>query len=308
MELLKDNLLRSKSLCDCKNVFRHQFSNIFSFTTENISGYLEYFDFNNKSLLTVGSSGDQILNSFYCGARNITLFDINEYAKYYVYLKIAAIASLNYKDFQDFFFKRVNAFNENELMFSKTFFKKLKNTLKIFDYESFYFFDELFNSFKGKVIRDRMFNDAEYRNRVIKGFNIYLHSENNYNRLKSIIENINFKYINGNLFKDEIEGRYDNIFLSNLCTVVDIYKFFNLVKRINDNNLNINGSMLFAYLWDIQFESDSFEEDWKDIYKMPLVKKFFKDYITEYHQIKNDSDILFEQDYKKDLVLIYRKK
>ena len=89
---------------------------------------------------------------------------------------------------------------------------------------------------------------------------------------------------------------------------MDIYKFFNLVKRINDNNLKINGSMLFAYLWDIQFESDSFEEDWKDIYKMPLVKKFFKDYISEYHQIKNDSDILFEQDYKKDLVLIYRKK
>ena len=131
MELLKDNLLRSKSLCDCKNIFRHQFSNIFSFTTENISGYLEYFDFNNKSLLTVGSSGDQILNSFYCGARNITLFDINEYAKYYVYLKIAAIASLNYKDFQDFFFKRVNAFNENELMFSKTFFKSISLFLSV---------------------------------------------------------------------------------------------------------------------------------------------------------------------------------
>ena len=61
---------------------------------------MKYFDFQNKSLLTIGSSGDQILNSFYYGARDITLFDINEYSKYYIYLKIAAIISLNYKEFQ----------------------------------------------------------------------------------------------------------------------------------------------------------------------------------------------------------------
>ena len=40
----------------------------------------DYFD--NRRLLTVGSSGDQLLNAFYNGARDITLFDINEYAKY----------------------------------------------------------------------------------------------------------------------------------------------------------------------------------------------------------------------------------
>lgn len=89
-----DNLYKAAATCDGSFRYIKDFSRIYTFTTENISGYIDYFDFNNKSLLTVGSSGDQVLNSFYNGARDITLFDINEYAKYYVYLKISGVLSL----------------------------------------------------------------------------------------------------------------------------------------------------------------------------------------------------------------------
>lgn len=42
--------------------FAKDFQILYPFTTENISGYINNFDLSNKTLLTVGSSGDQIIN------------------------------------------------------------------------------------------------------------------------------------------------------------------------------------------------------------------------------------------------------
>jgi len=75
------------------------YNRIYSFTNENVAGYIDYFDLKNKSLLTVGSSGDQVINAFYKGCRDITLIDVNPFAKYYINLKIAAVISLTYQEF-----------------------------------------------------------------------------------------------------------------------------------------------------------------------------------------------------------------
>ena len=50
---------------------------VYPFTTEEISGYFKYLNLKDKSVLTVGSSGDQAFNAIYYGARKVTLFDIN---------------------------------------------------------------------------------------------------------------------------------------------------------------------------------------------------------------------------------------
>ena len=47
-----------KNLCNASLVcegfyYNSEFFRIYSFATENISGYIDYFDFNNKKLLTV---------------------------------------------------------------------------------------------------------------------------------------------------------------------------------------------------------------------------------------------------------------
>ena len=299
-----------KALSTCEGMFNYysEFSRIYTFTTENISGYIDYFDFNNKNLLTIGSSGDQILNAFYSGARDITLFDINEYAKYYIYLKISAILSLSYKEFKAFFFKHtISPFKQNEFMFSKEIFNKIKDNLRIFDYESYLFFDELFSLYDVNKIRDRLFDDDEDRNIVIKGINNYLKDEDSYNRLKSMIRKLSFKYISGNIFENNINGKFDNIFLSNLCTITNLERLKNLLEKIDKNNLNNEGSILFGYLWETSFDNESYKEEWKDIYKIPIVKEYLKEYITETHNIPGPRDILWNNDKKSDLVLIYRK-
>lgn len=314
MNSFEVNLSKAIALCDGQAiihddyVYSNGFYRLYTFTTENVSGYMKYFDFKDKSLLTVGSSFDQCLNAFYYGARDITLYDINIFSKYYAYFKIAAIICLDYKEFQLFFFKHGLTEYYNKIMFSKDTFEKIKSTLRILDYESFLFFDELYDLYNIKDIRENLFDDDEIRNDVIRGFNIYLKNEENYNKLKSIIKNITFKYINGNIFKDNITKKYDNVILSNLCSTTNINEFKDLVEKIVKNNLNINGSMLMGYLWQINYDEIDYKDDWKDIYKMPITREVLKDYITEYHDISGSRDILWEEDSKEDLVLIYRKK
>lgn len=40
-----DNLDRSSSICERMFYYNHGFSRIYTFTTENVSGYIDYFDF-----------------------------------------------------------------------------------------------------------------------------------------------------------------------------------------------------------------------------------------------------------------------
>lgn len=269
---------------------------------------MKHFDFEGKRLLTVGSSGNQVLNSFFNGARDITLFDINPYAKFYVYLKIASIVTLSYDEFINFFFKHTESpFRYNKDMFSRNTFNKIKSTLRLFDYESFLFFDELFSLYDGELIRRRLFDDED-RCLVIKGFNSYLSDEDSYNKLKNIIKKIYFRYVEGNIFTDKIDGKFDNIFLSNLSGLVKLDEFRVLLERLDNNNLNDKGSILFGHLWNTKFNSDKYKDDWREIYRLPVVRDKLGDFISEHHGVNGYRDILWEEDRKSDLVLIYRKK
>lgn len=65
----------------------NSFDRIYSFTTENIAGYIENMDVEDKRVLTVGSSSDQVFNSLLLGAKDVTLFDINASAPLFYELK-----------------------------------------------------------------------------------------------------------------------------------------------------------------------------------------------------------------------------
>ena len=309
MDTFDTKLFKASEICEGHFKYLDEFSKIYTFSTENVSGYMKHFDLDGKRLLTVGSSGDQVLNSFLYGARDITLFDINPYAKFYVYLKIASIVSLSYDEFINFFFKHTESpFRDNKQMFSRNTFNKIKSTLRLFDYESFLFFDELFSLYDGELIRRRLFDDDEDRCLVIKGFNSYLNDEDSYNKLRDIIKKIYFNYVEGDIFKDKIDGRFDNIFLSNLSGLVKLDEFKVLLERIDRDNLNNNGSVLFGYLWETDFNSDSFKDDWREIYKLPILKDKLSGFISEHHGVNGYRDILWEEDNERDLVLIYRKR
>lgn len=67
--------LAKKEILDTSNIVT--FNRLYCFTTENINEYIDRFNLEGKSLLTVGSSSDQVLNAHFLGCNDITLIDIN---------------------------------------------------------------------------------------------------------------------------------------------------------------------------------------------------------------------------------------
>ena len=72
---------------------------LYSMTTENISGFLKKYDLKDKKVLTVAGSGDQRLNSYLMGAKEVTCFDVNSLCKLQLDLKDKAITHLEYDEF-----------------------------------------------------------------------------------------------------------------------------------------------------------------------------------------------------------------
>lgn len=77
------------------------FRDVYPFTTEMIAGYMPTLEVKNKSVLTVGSSCDQVFNALVEGASNVTLFDINSSTGEFYKLKRDIILSVGRDDLYD---------------------------------------------------------------------------------------------------------------------------------------------------------------------------------------------------------------
>lgn len=223
------------------------FFDLYSFSNENISGYISYFDLKNKSLLTVGSSCDQAINAFLEGCEDITICDVCPLTKYYYYLKLAAILSLKREELLKFLCETNYNIENNPYLFNKETFNKIKTTLMSLDYDSYYLWDYLISMYN-KYELERLFRrDINVKDSIIN-CNNYLKSENNYKKLKKIINNITVNFINGNVINEEYNRTFDNIWLSNVAHYLKgeevIKLFFN-----NEKALNEEGKMLLCYFW-----------------------------------------------------------
>ena len=205
----------------------NRFKYIYPFATENINGYINIFNLKNKSLLTTGSSADQAINANYYGCNDITIIDVNPYTEFYYYLKYAAIMTLSYNEFLEFFrYKSYpTTFKDNKNVFNNELYDKLKERLRLINYESYLIWDELFQTYPPKKIRDRLFEMDEGNNDEITNSNAYLRDEKSYLKERQRIKKLNIKFITGDLSKININNKYDNIWLSNIGAYYSIEDF-----------------------------------------------------------------------------------
>lgn len=282
---------------------------IYPFTTENISGYINYFDLIEKSLLTVGSSGDQVINAILHGCEDITLLDKNPYSKYYYYLKITGILCLELDAFMEFFRYKdyPKVFKDNNHVFDKVIFSKIKPTLRSLDYESYLFWDELFQTFDSRDIRSNLFSSDEYRTSVISNCNDYLNNEELYNKIKKKIKKINPNFIYGDLLKLDLDSskKYDNIWLSNIGTYLPRH-FVKIMTDKMSKLLNENGQLLISYLYKTTKDT-KYQEDWCPIYNLERTFEILWDYSPELISFIGVDGIKFEDENFKDSILVYRK-
>ena len=309
---LEEALYTAKERCEGNIILdeasMNGFEEIYPFTTENIAGYIDYFDLQDKSLLTVGSSGDQIINAAFRGAKDITLLDINPYAKYYYYLKAAGILELNLTDFNEFF--RYNdypkVFKYNKKVFDKASYKKLKSTLKSLDNDSYLFWDELFDMYQPDHIRFSLFSNDEYGTSILGKSNLYLQSENTYDETKTKLKELRPEFINEDIFKSNLTKNYDNIWLSNIAC----YLYQDKIKGMTDkfaDKLAVDGKLLISYLYSIDMNTE-YDDDWPPIYDLKNDLELLKEYSPIFHFFKGVNGIKHNDDDIKDSVLIYQKK
>lgn len=293
-------------VCDNGRYGKVKFIFPYPFTTENINAYIDNFDFDNKSLLTVGSSGDQVFNAILNGCKDITLYDICPFAREYFYLKKAAILSMNRNEFFDFFCYRnyPKLFVKNRKAFIESSFFRLLEYLEVDNPEVCYFWLELLKRYKGRNIRKNLFSTDEYEKHMLTKMNRYLESDEDYYRLRSIVEDADVKFVYDNLFSIGNEHKYDNIFLSNVAAYYKLADFKDMFD-IMDNVLADDGKMLVAYLYDtdVNYEYTRGEDE---IYNLPLVYEMFpKD--LKLSTFVGNNGLRLRDGKMRDSVLTYKK-
>ena len=191
-------------------------SPIYGYTNEELDLFLPILPIKDKKVLTVASSGDQILSCALNGAKKIDAFDINPFQIYYSKLKIAAIKALNVKEYNNYFFNK-----DYKSIFSKELYKKIRLYL---DNNTKKFFDELYlNGFEYKfenlvcnfILHDQFIKELEYT------------KEDNYDITKDNVNNACINYISCDFFKLHryLKDVYDVMLFSNM------YEWFNFKQK-----------------------------------------------------------------------------
>ena len=259
---LEEALYTAKERCKGNTIIDEEyildFEEIFPFTTENIAGYIDCFDLEDKTLLTVGSSGDQVINTVLKGAREVTLLDINPCAKYYYYLKEAGILEFDLSEFNKFFryircYDYPKYLNNNKKVFNKMCYRKLKDTLQNLDNDSYLFWNELFSEYAPEEARILLFNLDEPANYKIKRSNLYLQSEKLYNETKNKLPKAEKKFITGDVLETEISQTFDNIWLSDIDKQLRFKEIEKLTNKFIEN-LNDEGRLLINYLYTSDYD------------------------------------------------------
>ena len=281
---------------------------IYPFTTENIGGYIDLFDLKNKSVLTVGSSCDQVLNAILKDAKKITLLDINPFSRYYYYLKVASILELNMDEY--LLFLRYNnypsTFEKNKLFLNRKLFDKILSLLRILDYESFLFWDELLQIYSSRTIDNYLFSDDE-RN-IINQCNPYLTDCDSYNALRNKLLKCNVTFINDDIEHVNLDDKFDNIWLSNIfATGWNSDKIKEICEKFN-SYLNKGGSMMICYLYDTTIKT-KYQNDWPDIFNLDYIFSLLSSYNPQIKTFTGVSGIMFKNPrIAKDSILLCKKR
>ena len=257
----KDDLAQAIAKCNSGEISKKDMCEfIYPFTTENISQYINFFDLVDRSLFTVGSSGDQTINAISKGANKVTLVDLNPLTKYYYFLKVAAILELNLDEILDFI--KYNKFTDTESagLFSKTYFERIKGALRLIDSDSYNFWNDLFSMVSNIDIKNRLFH-PDNRKEVIIECNPYLQNEENSKLARERIERVQPIILTENVVDYSGKEKSDNIWLSNVAGHLSKKDRLRLFRNML-MQLNKDGALLMEYLY---IYNDSRTLGYKDV-------------------------------------------
>lgn len=214
----------------------HDKSFMYMSTNEDCTFYQKYLK-NHDKVLSVVSSGDQILNTILNDSYNIDAYDISRFPKYLLELKINAISKLDEDDYLDFFYK----IDKSSEHYDDIYFGMNSSLPK--EYKEFW--DSLINFYDwNDITKSKLFSTQTVNIHSIINYNPYLQG-NNYNLLKSKLEKANINFIIDDIgnYINNSKKKYDFVNLSSI-----IYYYDNYSELLKNIKLTNNGFAL-TYLY-----------------------------------------------------------
>ena len=217
---------------------------VYAFSNEQLDGFFKEFDMTGKKLLTVGSSFDQALSAIFKGSTDVTVIDLNMYAKFFGELKMAAIKNLSFEDFRDFFTFDLSFTDYVRLQEDWDCYAKLSHDLSK---ETQVFWDTLMYDSDTYLFRNMFHYEFRRVSKFYKNEEDYLKLQNILRTKKIKTNFITAEFLN---FPKMLKEKFDVIMLSNIrgyymnySPFYDVKKFYSVCKKLYNKNLNPEGLM-----------------------------------------------------------------
>lgn len=190
---------------------------MYIYATEMVSDYYSLLDVEGKSVLSITGSGDQVLNPVLMGAKNVVGFDLNKRAWMITELKMAAIKSVTYEEFLDFFGSETS-----RPSFQYEIYKKIDENLPE---KAQTFFRRIYAEFSndGVILAESEYFRQRYEviENNLKKINLYLKNSDMYEKTRSLLSGFSLDFIvsdlqNIPLSRDLDNAHFDLINLSNV--------------------------------------------------------------------------------------------
>lgn len=254
----KEGLEKFNNLISTNTLFSKR-AKVYLFSNEPLKVMFDekkFFDDENlreKSVFSIMASGDFFFNSCLFGCKSATLLDINEYSFYYFEIKKAMIKRYSYQEFiamyknlEDIYYK----FEEYSSFIREDFKEKIRNVFSLYT-------DDALEFIRNISWSDSFQFNTDNKKRRIEFFlahNLYLSSEDDYNKLRSILleDDIKLNMEISSLFDlDFLDIKsYDYIYLSNVGDYCDAFKFYEFLQKLKGKALNERGKIILVYRTD----------------------------------------------------------
>lgn len=241
-------IITSSSLERNNNVFDSN-SGIYLFSNEDMSDNVYRKELTGKkNLLSVIGSGDQVINSILFGSENITAFDISNFPKYLLLLKLGAIESLTKEEFITFFTREPD---EKEML---KLFKKIANHL---DEKTLNFWYYLISNFSIEEIRNSKLI-KKIRMEYMNPFqNPYLIDKNSFEIIRERLQGTKLTLFDGDIYSLAKNGNQNSGYdLANLSNITSYNRRKANLELLESIPLNEEGYIL-SYFFNNGFRSKS---------------------------------------------------
>lgn len=223
---------------------------VYHCSNERLNAYFKDLNLKGSRIATVGSSGDQVLNAIFYGAKDITLIDANIFTRAYFEYKTSLIKNFNIHEFK----KLLGSF----AMFNWKTYAKISHDISP---RSRRFFDELMLNqddhghdydegyLTDSLIRNNLFHTpCDQRDNLEE--NLFYNNEKDYLKLRDLLikNDFNLKFINAELkeFPSKLKGEFDYIFLSNIFDYVEKEEIQLVINKLI-KKLKQDGSIQYQY-------------------------------------------------------------